>query len=216
MNRLLLFILLSLPYAVFSQQEYSKEEIYKEWLELTKNVSLDYRVHFNKKVIEFFDSLKNAGIDTIGIYEEHHIGSLSLDSCDCDNTPWKAAIHWKEKGNTFHISLKEFCNSSIMHIENSTLINYYNNSSESIKTERIMPNILSLEKNEKGNLIFDFLTIDHTNHYLIYCNLNNNSYFTRFNEYDFENSKSIFHFDNNNSIIKSWLDLIQHQLEEIK
>ena len=49
-----------------------------------------------------------------------------------------------------------------------------------------------------------------------YCDLNNHSRFITFEEYDFENQESLFHADNNNSIIKSWRDMILNQLYELE
>ena len=79
-----------------------------------------------------------------------------------------------------------------------------------------MPNITSVSRDKNGELEFSFSMIDHTTHYLIYCDLNNHSRFITFEAYDFENKESIFYDDNNNSIIKSWRDMIKNQLNELE
>lgn len=203
---------------IYSQTDLSKDEIYKEWTKMTNRskTQFDYKFHFDSIVVSFIDSIKSQGIDTIGAYGEQYVGSYTLDSCQCGLIPWMTVIQWIENGKTYHRMIMKCCSFETKKINSSVLIRYYINNTHRLDTERIMPNITSASRDKNGELEIGFSMIDHTTHYLIYCDLNVHSKFITFEEYDFENKESLFHSDNNNSIIKSWRDMILNQLYELE
>ena len=213
-----ILIILTIPTMIYSQTNLSKDEIYKSWTKTTNRTKtqFDYRFHFDSIVVSFIDSLKSQGIDTIGAYGEQYVGSFTLDSCQSGLIPWMTAIQWIDKGKTYHRMLMESCSFETKSINSSVLIRYYINNTHRLVKEHIMPNITSVSRDKNGELEFSFSMVDHTTHYLIYCDLNNHSRFITFEEYDFENEESLFHSDNNNSIIKSWRDMILNQLYELE
>ena len=79
-----------------------------------------------------------------------------------------------------------------------------------------MPHITSVSRDEDGELSYTFSTIDHTTHYAIYCKIKDHSRFVKFEEYDFRDEECIFYKENNNSIIKSWKNIIDNQIKEIE
>jgi len=210
-------ILLCFPTMIYSQTTYSKDEIYKSWTKITNRTKtqFDYRFHFDSIVISFIDSLKDSGIDTIGAYGEQYVGSYTIDSCECGMIPWMSVVQWIDNGQTFHRLMTECCDFKTKKINNSVMLRYYAICKNRIDHERILPNISSVSKDKKGEILLTFSMIDHTTHYLIYCDLNNHTRFLTFEEYDFANKESIFYYDNNNSIIKSWRDMIRGQIKEI-
>ncbi|NMC58489.1 MAG: hypothetical protein GYA51_03745 [Candidatus Methanofastidiosa archaeon] len=219
MNKLVIkiVILFCFPTMIYSQTNYSKEEIYKLWTKITNQTKtqFDYKFHFNPVVINFIDSLKDSGIDTIGAYGEQYVGAYTLDSCKCGMTPWMTVVQWIDNGQTFHRLMTECCHFKTKKINNSVMIRYYANCKSQIDHEWILPNITSVSKDKNGEILLTFSMIDHTTHYSIYCDLNNHTRFLTFEMYDFVNKESIFYYDNNNSIIKSWRDMIISQIKEI-
>jgi hypothetical protein len=201
---------------MYAQKDFSKVEIYKLWKKLTnrENTQNDYRFHYDSTVIDFIDSLKASGIDTLGVYSEQNVGSTFIDSCICGLIPWMASVQWIDKGITYQRRITDCCSFETKIIDNSVLIRYYLNNTKQIDNDMIMPCITSVSRDKNGELSIDFSMIDHTTHYLIYCDINNHSKFVNFEKFELKNKESIFHKDNNNSIINSWKELIKNQLKE--
>ncbi len=121
---------------LLSQIEINKEDLYKALVESQEKSFNKFKkgkkgniVHniFNEKVINLYDSLKTIGVDTIGIYMDSYSGMVSNDSCDCNEFPWTAYIHWKENGSYFVNKIKCNCNFSKTRINYSMFLNYYLN-----------------------------------------------------------------------------------------
>ncbi len=101
-------------------------------------------------VVSTIEKLKESGIDTLGVYEERYIGSLSADSCLCGLIPWVAYLQWKRKGLTYNQKITECCKSDSIRIKSSPLIEYYIACKKLIQPEIILPVITGASKNIKG------------------------------------------------------------------
>jgi len=213
-----LLILLCLPTIAHAQADYSKEELHEAWKKVVNQpvAPSDYRLYVDSVTLHFTDSLKAAGVDTIGIYEKRYDGLYALDSCRCGHNPRVAVVQWVDNGHTFHRQLTKCCLFKTKEIDYSALIQYYTANFKQLNRAKIMPNIISISRDEDGELSFIFSMVDHTTRYLIYCEVGDHSKFVQLEEFDFENENSIFHSENNSSIIKSWRDIIESQLEEIE
>jgi len=195
----------------------SKKEIYLSWIKHDNDRENpdNYKIGFDSIVSVFIDSLKVCNVDTIGAYEQDHVGSESLDSCMCGIIPWEANVHWIENGITYHRRFTKCCIYETKQIDYSVLINYYSATKTRIDNERIMPVITGTSKDKNGETLIEFSIVDHTTDFTLYCTLNGHSRFTRFQYYDLENKDGIFQKDNENSTINSWRKMIENQIEEI-
>ena len=220
MNRkpIILFLIIIIPLISYSQNKMSKQEIYNYWNKTSKEIeNLDnYKTQFDSVIVKYIDNLKSSGIDTIGAFSMEDVGSETFDTCECGIIPWVAYVQWQQNGKTFHQKITKCCNFKPKEIESSTLINYYNEFMVQIDKEIIMPVITGTSKGEKGEILLNMDMIDHTTHYLIYCELNEHSKFTTFDKYELENEDNIFYADNLNSKINSWRKKIETQINEIR
>ena len=175
-----------------------------------------YKTHFDSLVVSTIEKLKKSGIDTIGVYEEKYIGSLSPDSCLCGLIPWVAYLQWKKNGITYNQKITECCKSDPTKIKNSMLIEYYIACKKLIQPEIIFPTITGASKNVKGELLYKISIIDHTTQYSIYCNLKHDFKLTSFKQSYLDDQKSIFYHDNLEARIRSWHKIIINQIIELK
>ncbi len=207
----------------FSQTKMSKKETLLEWNKIEnlnkKRLEKEYgeqmkKLPFEAKVVDFIDSLKNNGIDTIGVFSQVSVGSYSTDSCDNDFSPWESFIHWIENGKVFQKEFREFCNFETIRIDYSTIISYYNNCKSELKKEKIYPVITKGERTKSGKPDIEFMMVDHTTHFTILCLEGNDSIQKNFTGYDLEAKEGMFYEENQNSRINSWTNLILNQLNE--
>jgi hypothetical protein len=180
------------------------------------NKPIEYKNRFDPLVIDYIDNLKLSGVDTIGVYLKEYVGAITFDSCECGNLPWIAYIHWIKNGNTFHQKITKCCKFEIKPIVSSFLIRYYDSCKAKIGKERIMPVITGASYNKKGEMLFHYMSIDHTTWYSIYCDLNGKSTLIAFKKYELENEEGLFHTENLNSTINSWRKIIDNQIDEIE
>ena len=126
----------------FSQTKMSKKEILLELNKIEnlnkKRLENEYgeqmkKLPFDTKVVDFIDSLKNNGIDTIGVFSQVSVGYYSNDSCDNDFSPWESFIHWIDNGKVFQKEFRQFCNFNTIRLNCSTIISYYNNCKSELK-----------------------------------------------------------------------------------
>lgn len=201
----------------YSQQMLNKNEIFSYWINNNngrENPS-NYRIRLDSLVVDFIDKLRDNGIDTIGAYEVDYVGAYAIDSCMCQTIPWIAYVQWFDDGKTYHQKITKCCKFKPIQINHSVLIRYYISAQDRIDNKRIFPIITGASKNEKGEILLNLLMIDHTNHYSIYCDLNGQTRFTAFEQYELEDNKNLFYNDNTNSIINSWRKMIDNQIKEI-
>lgn len=226
MKKIFLIIILTISYNLcFSQTKMSKKEILLEWNRIEnltkKRLEKKYgnqlkRLPFEPKVIAFIDSLKKEGIDTIGVFNQVSVGYYSLDSCDNETSPWISYVQWGNDGAVFHRTLRQFCENPTISIPYSTIIDYYNCCPNELKKEKIIPVITGCTIDKIGELSIESLIVDHTVHYTIFCLQNNDSIQVNFEEYELEEKQNLFYVENNNSRIKSWMNMIENQIQEIK
>jgi hypothetical protein len=177
---------------------------------------IEYKNQFDSLVVEYIDQLKSSGVDTIGVYEKKYVGAYTTDSCECGIIPWIAYIQWVNNGNIFHQKITKCCKFEIKPIESSALIRYYDNCKIKIDKERIMPVITGTSYNNKKEMLFHYMDIDHTTWYSIYCDLNGKSTSVTFNKYELESVENLFHSENLNSCLNSWRKIIDNQIDEIE
>lgn len=215
---ILLFLIFFTSQTIYSQNLMSKKEIYLSWTKHDNDRENpdNYKIGFESIVSTFIDSLKVFGVDTIGAYEQDYVGSEVLDSCLCGIIPWEAYVHWIKNGKIYHRRFTKCCINETKQIEYSVLINYYSATKTKIDNERIMPVITGTSKGKNGETLIDFLIVDHTTDFTLFCTLSGHSRFTRFQYYDLENKDGIFQKDNENSTINSWRKMIENQIEEIE
>jgi hypothetical protein len=220
MNRKLTYIIfiLVLPFMSYSQTKIDKKYILSKWIEMERELSKStgYRNNFDSLIVEFVDNLKNNGIDTIGIYAEKFVGAYTNDSCQCGIIPWVSFIHWTKDGKTFHQKITKCCTFKSIQIQNSVLIRYYENCMTDIEKGRIMPVITGTSRNKKGEVLFNMINVDHTTWYSIYCDINGETRFISFQQFELESTENIFYQDNISSIINSWRKIIGDQIIEIE
>jgi hypothetical protein len=207
-----------ITWIAYSQVEMSKQEIYKHEISTSWEINKPdiFRTRFDSAIVKLIDNLKFSGVDTIGAYSEEDVGSYFLDSCQCGNIPWIGYIYWIQNGINYCQRVSCRCMFEAVEIENSVLISYYINAKNQIDNNMIMPVIIRMSKNEKGEILSDIEMVDHTIHYNIYCDLNGHSRFTTFQQYFLENENNLFYKDNQNSVINSWRKMIINQIEEIE
>jgi len=218
MNKLLIISLLFFASNIsFTQKVLSKEEILDELARIEKLYKrkdyvekLEWSIDSVTKL--FYDSLKNKNIDTIGIFVEYLPGYISNDTCDQDQSPKKCFIHWLKNDKYYSTVLTQFCDYKIKTIKSSTIIDYYRNSRDDLKNEKIPPCISSGEIDENGQFSIAAYFIDHEPNYTIFCKIANDSILIRFNESDFEYQESLFYKDNRSLKTYSWYKLIKNQI----
>jgi hypothetical protein len=206
------------PLFAYPQMEISKEEIRNRFIaDFSFYRKIDqYKTHFDTSVVSTIEKLKKSGIDTLGVYEERYIGSLSQDTCLCGSIPWIVYLQWKRKGLTYNQKITECCKSDSIRIKSSPLIEYYIACKKLIEPEIILPVITGASKNIKGEFLYNTNLIDHTTQYSIYCSLNHDFKLTSFKQSYLDDKKSIFYQDNLKSRIRSWHKIIMDQIKEIK
>jgi len=217
-RKILNIILFSIiPFVSIAQDKLTKKEIYSTWCYAEENRN-KIEAHFDSSVVVLIDSLKILKVDTIGIFAEYSSGGSFLYSESQKNrlSFWTAYIQWVKNGRSYYQKVEKYSFFEPKKIENSRMITFYINNKEAINVNRIMPTITKASMNQKG--IFKFTTGSSTSStaYQIYCELNGNSTLKNFESYDIENEDNLFYIDNQNSIVKSWWELIEGQIAEIE
>lgn len=226
MKQIFLIIILTCFYIqCFPQSKMTKKEILielKKYDKMRNDRRLkEYgnrlkRLPFDNKVIEFIDSLRINQVDTIGVFYAKYIGAVSSDSCDSGDSPWESHVHWKKNNSIFHRTIRQFCNYKTFIINSSAIIDYYNNCSHELKNEKIIPVIVKAERDVNGEPEIISSLIDHTANYSIFCKRASDSILVNFSEYDMDEKENIFHNENNKTRIKSWFNMIENQINEIR
>jgi len=226
MRQIFLIIILTHFYIqCFPQSEMTKKEILIE-LEMYDKMRNDRlakeygnrlkRLPFDNKVIEFIDSLRKNQVDTIGVFYAKYIGSISLDSCSGGNSPWESHVQWKKNDSIYHRTIRQLCNNKTLIINSSAIIDYYNNCPNELKREKIIPVIIKAERNVNGEPEIIYSSIDHTANYSIFCKQRSDSIQVNFTAYDLDERENIFYNENNTTRIKSWFNMIENQINEIR
>jgi hypothetical protein len=174
------------------------------------------RLPFDTKVIEFIDSLRKIQVDTIGVFYARYFGSWSKDSCGSADSPWELYIQWKKNNSIFHRSIRQFCNNKTLTIKSSAIIDYYKNCPNELKKEKIIPVIIKAERNANGEPEIIYSLIDHTANYSIFCKQGIDSIQVNFTAFDMDEKENIFYNENNTTRIKSWFNMIENQINEIR
>lgn len=203
----------------------TKEEIATEW-KRSKKADLEkfkklYPEKFSKlpletKIQRCIDSLIKENVDTIGLYTIKYIGYESYNQCDDESSPWKAYLQWKKNGYTFHQTIRKYCFYEPVHIDYSTIINYFNNCSRELKEEVIYPVIVGGGFDSEGYPSIILQLIDHQTTYKIYSRQSNDSIFVCFDEDAITDKTNIFYNENNTTRIISWKNIIENQVDEIE
>lgn len=229
MKRLLLVI--SLIICVFdilhSQTQKNKEELYNELVKGKKKYFEKNRKEAGAEILKYllagklesnFDSLVKSGVDTIGIYGNFYSGMISEDSCDCDEIPWSAFIHWKINGNYFVKKIKCNCNFKQIAIPYSTFLNYYEICNAELEKEYIVDAITDINDIKIGSTgkidsYSLYVSVHVTNHFF-FCKMSNNYFFKSFYEEQF-NDEGIFYKKNTQTKLFSWWNMIKDEIKEI-
>ena len=206
-------VLWSITFIGYSQNIINKDEIYSYW-HTTKYYqvrSAENVYMLDSVIISIIDSLKALGVDTIGLYNLDYIkyGRLHRGA----SWDWVAYIQWIKNRKTYNQKITRYQISDEEIIDSSVIIKYFIDNKNVIKNEQIMPVITGASINEKGDTLFSIEGIGNSEYHSIYCCLNGESKFTRFDQYELDNKNNIFYLDNKNSKINKWLKLIQNQID---
>ncbi|MEN8123385.1 MAG: hypothetical protein ABFS35_23810 [Bacteroidota bacterium] len=199
-----------------AQEKLTKNEIYSMicYGEENRNKII---TNFDSSVVVLVDSLKVLKTDTIGIFSWTSHGSfLKSNVSKCELSLWTAYIHWIKNGVTYYQKISENCVFGPKVIKSSKLIDFYINNKIAINENRIMPVITDVSMNEKGKYIITSVLTSSTAAYKIYCEFGGNSTIKTFENYEIDNEENIFYNENNNSVIKTWWELIEGQIAEIE
>jgi hypothetical protein len=214
---LIIILIAAVPLVAYSQKNMSKQEVYSYLVKNEKKTNnIDsYKKLFDAAVVNIIDTLKKSGIDTLGVYAAYSVGYMTSDTCECGIVPWAAYVEWIYNGKAFYKKVTKCCNGVSLNIESSVLIGYYVNNKKLIDNEKIMPVITGALKKRNGKVIFDMITVDHTIHYLMYCDLNGIIKFVSFEQFYLENEKGLYFRENNDSKINSWRIMTGNQIKEL-
>ncbi|MGE0088537.1 MAG: hypothetical protein AB7S50_03575 [Bacteroidales bacterium] len=200
----------------FSQEPVSKKDVYLDYVKhLKKNNPDNYKFELDSIVAVFIDSLIKHGVDAFGVYEQDYVGAEMVDPCMCAIIPYEAYVNWIINGQVFHRKITKCCQFQTVQVEYSVMINYYKNAIEEINKARILPVITNAYKNEKGEIISEFVGVDHTTEFIIFCSYGTKKSLTTFGYFELVNQKGLFQEENEGSILNSWRKMIESQISEL-
>jgi hypothetical protein len=207
-----LLVILFFPMLAFTQNKASKKEIYDCWNKEMKKLSKnEIKAKLTPEILLFTENLKRQGVDTIGVYIEEYVGSITSDSCKCGIIPWMSYIHWSKAGTKYFQKITKCCFFDQHEFTYSPIIDYYLNNKLKIDNAIIMPVILSASKNRWGRITkYETESIDHSTQHSIYLDINGHYKYIAFDQFELDNVSNLFYLENNNSIINAWIKHINN------
>lgn len=204
-----IFLFLVFSAIMIAQTPTDKNKLYNQFLKDKANQIKKTGNRLDYLVIEFMDSLRKEGVDTIGIYQINYDGFHSFDTCSFYSN-LAITVQWLFNGLYYHKDLISRCNNSTIQLAESSIISFYQLHQSSIDTSHILDALTSIE----GDLM-TILFSSHDIKYHFYCEINGKKYYSSFRNLDLTSEQGMFYEENQASIINQWKKYIEEQLKKL-
>lgn len=191
----------------------TKPEIVAYWKGIDHIKLNDPTNLFHKKVLLLVDSLKTAGIDTVGAYQETYHGSnFHGNKCYCGHVPWVAHVQWQHNGTVTQRKVLECCPYIQTTLKTSALLDFYVENETALKNDVVMPSISSGHKDKKGKVKLMHESTATSTEFGLLVFVRDRQHFARYKQFDVDNPANLFRSENANAPTVVWKKAMVKQL----
>jgi hypothetical protein len=197
------------------QKTLSNTEIRENWtknLPVTSNLVEDDSVLSNR-INGIIDSLKIAGIDTIGVFVSYVSGLISNNACAKNGE--SAFMFWREKNSIIRMRVSGNCTFNPQKLNASSFFSFYHDNKIKIDQELIMPVIYRGEIDSDGRIKLFYSISFHEPKYIIYLKAKDSIKFIRFAESSVSDARSVFYKENIAGETYKWFNLIVREVGNV-